>query len=122
MDFSKRKVRFSLERLETREVPAQLGQVVELPYPAAPAAEVALTAPHDLGQGVEPSIKIDHSDLLDQGAEADALKVQMQDFHFTQTVSKNSPTLTSESDAASALTVQSQDVQYMKIKLTDVLV
>jgi hypothetical protein len=48
MDISKRKVRFSLERLEKREVPAQ---IVELPYAAAPVAEVALTAPADLGQG-----------------------------------------------------------------------
>jgi hypothetical protein len=62
MDFSK-KVRFSLERLETREVPAQLGQIVELPYAAAPEAEVALTAPFDLGKGVEASIKIDAQSL-----------------------------------------------------------
>src|SRR5262245_24681836 len=102
MDTSKRKVRFSLERLETREAPAQLGQVVELPYAAAPVAQVALTAPHDLGQGVEVSIKIDRADLkLDPGQATEtstsdsesALKVQVQDFHFTQTVNKASPKL-----------------------------
>ena len=56
MDFSKRKVRFSLEPLDTREVPAQL---VELPYAAAPEAQVALTAPAGLGQGPEAGLKID---------------------------------------------------------------
>src|SRR5262245_47111409 len=100
MEFSKKKARLSFEPLEARDVPAQLGVVVTLPYPAAPVAEVALTAPHDLGQGIEASIKIDRSDLLGQGVEAsassdsaDALKVQFQDFHFTRTVSKHTPML-----------------------------
>jgi hypothetical protein len=102
-----RKVRFSLEPLDTREVPAQL---VELPYAAAPEAQIALTAPAGLGQGPEAGLKIDGLSLnfskiaygnlkldsvggaglkLDHsqvGATSDpesAGKVQMQDFHFT---------------------------------------
>jgi hypothetical protein len=62
MDFGK-KVRFSLERLETRAVPARLGQFVELPYAAAPAAEVALTAPADLGHGPGAGLKVDWQGL-----------------------------------------------------------
>jgi hypothetical protein len=58
MDFAKRKVRFSLEPLDPREVPAQL---VALPYPAAPEADIALTAPADLCQGGGASLKIDAS-------------------------------------------------------------
>lgn len=116
MDFGK-KFRFSLEPLEVREVPAVLGQVVELPD--ASAAEVARAAPVALGGSGEeyltikltdvlissrevasPSIKIDAPSLVSKkldpvtsGTPDDAGKVQMQDFSFTMTVSKASPKL-----------------------------
>src|SRR5262245_17329776 len=64
MDFGKRKVRFSLEPLEMREVPAVLGQVVELPAAAAPEAEVARAAPVAVGQNVEAGLRIKLDDIL----------------------------------------------------------
>jgi hypothetical protein len=116
MDFNKRPVRFRLEPLDPREVPAQLGQIVELPDAAAPAAQVALTAPSDLGRGPEASLKIDGLSLnfskiefasikIDSTLTADpgqgggasdvdgAGKVSMQDFHFVMRVNKSSPLL-----------------------------
>lgn len=132
MDFNKKKVRLGIETLEARDVPALLGPVVALPYPAAPAAEVALTAPHDLGQDVEVSIKIDRSDLKPDQSHggqtsdsANALKVSMQDIHFTQTVNKHSPKLflsdlkpdhTQEptSDSVNALKVSMQDFHFTR--------
>jgi hypothetical protein len=113
MDFGKRKVRFSLEPLDPREVPAQLGQVVELPDAVAPQAQVALTAPADVGPGQEAGlnftkihygwIKVDSTPGAapehDPGPGGDtsdpesAGKVQMQDFHFVMKVNKASPIL-----------------------------
>jgi hypothetical protein len=73
MDFSK-KVRFRLEPLDPREVPAQL---VALPYPAAPEAAVALTAPADVGPGAGASLKIDAS-LNFSKVVLDAVKIDPQ--------------------------------------------
>ena len=116
-DFSKRKVRFSLEPLDTREVPAQL---VELPYAAAPEAQVALTAPADLGQGPEAGLKIDGLSLnytkitfaslkLDSAGSAD-LKVDL-----TEAGAAGTP-----SDAESAGKVQFQDIHFTgKVQMQD---
>ena len=117
MDFDKKKARFSLEPLEMREVPTVLGQFVELPYVAAPEAEAVQAAPVALGRGGDEYLKIKLDDVLvvsyretaplsikidapglvnkkhDLVADADAAKVQVQDFHFTTTVNKASPTL-----------------------------
>lgn len=113
MSFSKRKGRLSLERLEMREVPAHLGQVVELPdagSEAALAAPVAVS--RDAGaylkikledvlvvsyrETASPSIKIDTPNVVAASPtpeDGSAMKVQMQDFHFVQRVDKASPTL-----------------------------
>jgi type VI protein secretion system component Hcp len=84
VDFGTKKARFSFEPLEMREVPAVLGQVVELPDAAAPTAEIALTAPFDLGHGVGAGIKIDAQSLvnvkLDPSRAVDAyLKIKLDD-------------------------------------------
>jgi type VI protein secretion system component Hcp len=114
MDFDK-KARFSLEPLEMREVPAVLGQFVELPYVAAPEAEAVQAAPVALGKGGEeylkiklddvlvvsyretasPSIKIDVPGLVNKKLDPapDTAKVQTQDFSFMINVNKASPTL-----------------------------
>ena len=116
MDFSQKRPRFSLEPLEMREVPAVLGQVVELPDVAAPEAEVAQTAPIALGNGGEEYLKVKLTDVLVRSVQIDAqshvskkldpasdasaapesesaAKVQFQDFHFTRTVNKHTPVL-----------------------------
>ena len=103
MDFSKRKVRFNLQSLDPREVPAQL---VGLPDAVAPEALVARTASADPGpeavEGLSLNFpKITFATLQGDADPATAGKVQMQDFHFTRVqmqdfhfvmkVNKNSP-------------------------------
>jgi hypothetical protein len=53
------KARLSIERLEERDAPSQLGQVVTLPQAAGQRPETALTAPADYGHGVSVMLKID---------------------------------------------------------------
>jgi hypothetical protein len=59
----RQKVRLGIERLEERDVPSQLGQVVTLPQAAGhgQGPESALTAPADHGRGVTVMLKIDAS-------------------------------------------------------------
>ena len=99
MDFSKKKVRLGVERLEVRDVPAQLGLVAALPAPTAPAVEVAR---YDLGQGGETGITIDSTA---------AGKVQMQDLNFVMKVNRPSPQLRASSEAG-----------FVKIEMENVLV
>lgn len=98
MDFNKRKVRFSLERLDVREVPAQL-----VALPTGPEAEVAVTAPVEVGkidaQGLNFT-KITYGLIraasVSNGQPSDAEsagKVQFQDFHFVKKVDRPTPTL-----------------------------
>ena len=105
MDFNKRKVRFSLERLDVREVPAQL-----VALPTGPEAEVAVTAPVEVGNGPDAGAKVDALSLnftkitygliraasVSNGQPSDAEnagKVQFQDFHFVKKVDRPTPTL-----------------------------
>ena len=86
MDSSKKKFRFRLEPLDPREVPAVLGQAVELPDAAAPQAQVALTAPVKVSQDVEASLAIKFSDVLVSSREnaSPSVKIDAQGLNFTK--------------------------------------
>jgi hypothetical protein len=58
----KQKVRLSIEALEVRATPAQLGQVVTLPGATGLGEEVARTAP--AAPGGDTSLKIDHGGVV----------------------------------------------------------
>jgi hypothetical protein len=58
----KQKVRLSIETLEGRAVPAQLGQVVTLPELTGLGEEVARTAPAD--PGGHTSLKVDPGSIV----------------------------------------------------------